>query len=264
MSDKNKFRQSLTINAQRNKHTPYFDDVGSERHSLWIQEEVNHSRQQQIHRLTYYLKQIYDFFQDTVGPIAVDFYGFGRVKSPYSMEQSIKNSKNLLDALGMTFVVSNTTSETPPEELLKKAIEKIESSSPDSLIAYSKSELEKVLTIAETVGNNILKTDKDDSFDINLFNHNQKFKNAEVLFVHGINQFISRTKKISDSDFPNKSEVFEFLRQAKSATNYGSSIDMYNQFVGFMKQSPYYEIISQRYKPTMKPNRICCISFRCI
>lgn len=264
MSDKNKFRQSLTINAQRNKHTPYFDDVGSERHSLWIQEEVNHSRQQQIHRLTYYLKQIYDFFQDTVGPIAVDFYGFGRVKSPYSMEQSIQGGNNLLDALGMTFVVSNVTPVNPPKELLRKAIEKIENPSPNSPVIFPKNELEKILTILEVVGDDILKTDKDDFFDVNLFHHNQKFKNAEVLFVNGINQFISRTKKISDSDFPNKSEVFEFLRQAKSATNYGSSIDMYNQFVGFMKQSPYYEIISQRYKPTMKPNRICCISFRCI
>jgi hypothetical protein len=264
MSSKDDFKKSIKVNAKVNKHTPNFNDVESEEHTLWIQDEVNNSRQQQVHRLAYYLKQIHDLFHEQMSSIPVDFYGFGRVKSAYSMEQNINNGNNLLDALGITFVVSSVSTEIPPKDILRSALEKIDVTSPNSSMHYFKNELEKILTIADIVDDDIIKTGEEESFNVNLFHHNYTFKNAEVLFVHGINQFLSRTKKLSAADFPNKTEVFEILRQAKSATNYGASIDMYSQFVGYMKQSPFYEIIIQRFKPVMKPNRICCISFRCI
>ena len=251
MANKSDFKKTIKVEPKINIYSPNFDDMESLQHSLWIQDEVNNSRQQQLHMLEVTMQHIHQYYKNNLGN--VEFYGFGRVKSPYSMEQNIKNDKNLLDAIGITFVVDNVLSDKSPEALLENAISLLHKEPSSPKLDFLKDQLEKVLLLSEYYKDMPILPRKDDSFDVELFGHPQKFKNIEVMFIHAINQFISRAKNISTTDFPNKNEVFTILRNAKSTTRYGASIDMYNLFIGYIKSGAHYEII-QRYKPVYKHN----------
>jgi len=253
MADKKDFKKAIKVDTKINQYTPNFDDMESKEHSLWIQEEVNNTRQQQLYRLEILLQHIHQFYRENSGPAQPQLYGFGRIKSPYSMEQNIRNNKNLLDAMGVTFVVNKVSPDFPAEVYLAEAIDLISINPYSPEVSALKHELESVLNLVKTNKDNGVLKGEDDFFNTSLFGHKHKFKNMEVLLVHAINQFISRAKKINTYDFSNKQEVFERLRVARSATNYGSSIDMYNQFVGYAKTDANYQII-QRYKPVSKPN----------